>query len=73
MKNNKYGQIAIISSLAGFKGLPSAPAYSASKAAVRVYAEALRGNMSNYNVKVNAICPGYIKTPMTDVNDFGCQ
>ncbi|MDA9573568.1 SDR family NAD(P)-dependent oxidoreductase [Rickettsiales bacterium] len=70
MKNNKYGQIAIISSLAGFKGLPSAPAYSASKAAVRVYAEALRGNMSNYNVKVSAICPGYIKTPMTDVNDF---
>lgn len=70
MKIRKRGQIAIISSLAGFRGLPSSPAYSASKAAVRVYAEGLRGNLMNFGIKVNAICPGYIKTPMTDVNDF---
>ncbi len=70
MKAQKRGQIAIISSLAGFRGLPSSPAYSASKAAVRVYAEGLRGNLANFGIEVNAICPGYIKTPMTDVNDF---
>jgi len=70
MKERKKGQIAIISSLAGFRGLPSSPAYSASKAAVRVYAEGLRGNLAQFGIEVNAICPGYIKTPMTDINDF---
>jgi len=70
MKNRNYGQIALISSLAGFRGLPSSPAYSASKAAVRVYGEGLRGNLKNYNIKVNVVCPGYVKTPMTDVNEF---
>ncbi len=66
----KNGQIAIISSLAGFRGLPSSPAYSASKGAVRIYGEALRGNLAKFGVKVNVICPGYIKTPMTAVNNF---
>lgn len=70
MKLRKSGQIAIVSSLAGFRGLPSSPAYSASKSAVRVYGEALRGNLKDYNIKVNVICPGYVKTPMTDVNQF---
>jgi short-subunit dehydrogenase len=70
MKQRKIGQIAIISSLAGFRGLPSSPAYCASKAAVRVYGEALRGNLSEFGISVNVICPGYIKTPMTAVNDF---
>ncbi len=66
----KRGQIALVSSLAGIRGLPSSPAYSASKASVRAYGEALRGWLSHSNVEVNVICPGYIKTPMTDVNDF---
>jgi len=70
MKERKKGQIAIISSLAGFRGLPSSPAYSGSKAAVRVYGEALRGNLAPFGIEVNVICPGYIKTPMTDVNEF---
>ncbi len=70
MKQRKKGQIALISSLAGFRGLPSSPAYSASKAAVRVYGEALRGNLANFGIEINVICPGYIKTPMTDVNKF---
>jgi len=70
MKDQKYGQIAIMSSLAGFRGLPSSPAYSASKSCVRVYGEALRGNLCSLGIKVNVICPGYIKTPMTDVNNF---
>jgi short-subunit dehydrogenase len=64
------GQIAIISSLAGIRGLPSCPAYSASKAAVRYYGEALRGVLGKHGVKVNVVCPGYIDTPMTQVNNF---
>ena len=70
MKSQKSGQIALMSSLAGFRGLPSSPAYSASKSCVRVYGEALRGNLCALGIKVNVICPGYIKTPMTDVNSF---
>lgn len=70
MKRKRHGQIAIISSLAGFRGLPSSPAYSASKAAVRVYGEGLRGNLGQFGIKVNVICPGYIVTAMTAVNDF---
>lgn len=70
MQKRKKGQIAIISSLAGYRGLPSSPAYSASKAAVRVYGEGLRGFLSKYNVGVSVVTPGYIKTPMTQVNDF---
>ena len=70
MKQRKSGQIALLASLAGFRGLPSAPAYSASKATIRVYGEALRGNLAGFGIKVNVICPGYVKTPMTDVNDF---
>lgn len=64
------GQLALVSSLAGMRGLPSSPAYSASKAWVRVYGEGLRGWLGRANVKVNVICPGFIKTPMTDVNPY---
>lgn len=70
MTVRKSGQIAIMSSLSGMRGLPSAPAYSASKAAVKAYGEALRGSLGKVGVKLSVICPGYIKTPMTDVNDF---
>lgn len=70
MKKRRKGQIALVSSLAGFRGLPSSPAYSASKSAVRVYAESLRGNLGKLGIEVSAICPGYVKTPMTDVNKF---
>lgn len=64
------GQIALISSLAGFRGYPSAPAYSASKGAVRFYGEALRGAVSKTGVKVNVVCPGFVVSRMTDANDF---
>jgi len=70
MMPRRRGQIALMSSLAGFRGLPSSPAYSASKSAVRVYAESLRGNLGKFGIEVSAICPGYVKTPMTDVNEF---
>lgn len=70
MLARRYGQIVIMSSLAGIRALPSSPAYSASKACVRYYGESLRGNLLKFGVSVSVICPGYIKTPMTDVNDF---
>lgn len=70
MTARKKGQIAIISSLAGIRGLPSCPAYSASKACVRYYGEGLRGWLSGKGVQVNIVCPGYIRTPMTAINDF---
>jgi short-subunit dehydrogenase len=70
IKATHKGQIAIISSLAGFRGLPSSPAYSASKSCIRVYGEALRGSLAPLGIAVNVVCPGYIKTPMTDVNNF---
>ena len=66
----KHGQIAIMSSLAGLRGLPSCPAYSASKNCVRAYGEGLRGWLSAKGVKVSVICPGYVKTAMTAVNTF---
>jgi short-subunit dehydrogenase len=70
MKKRKAGQIAIMSSLASFRGFSGAPAYCASKAAIRIYGEGLRAEMRHHEVGVNVICPGFIKTPMTDVNPF---
>jgi NADP-dependent 3-hydroxy acid dehydrogenase YdfG len=64
------GQIALMSSLAGFRGFPGAPAYCASKAAVRVWGEALRGALASSGVGVTVICPGYVRSPMTAINDF---
>lgn len=70
MRGRGHGQIAIVSSLAGFVGFPGAPAYCASKAAVRIWGEALRPQLRADGVEVSVICPGYIRTPMTDGNDF---
>ncbi len=64
------GQIAIMSSLAGLRGFPGAPAYCASKAAVKSLGEAWRGMLMKERIAVNVICPGYVKTPMTDANGF---
>jgi short-subunit dehydrogenase len=66
----RSGQIAIMSSLAGYRGMPGAPAYSASKAAVRAWGEALRADLAPQGVKVNVVMPGFIRTPMTDANNF---
>ncbi|WP_022727473.1 SDR family NAD(P)-dependent oxidoreductase [Fodinicurvata sediminis] len=70
MKSRDKGQIALMSSLAAFRGFPGAPAYCGSKAMVRVWGEALRGELAPRGLAVNVICPGYVQTPMTEVNDF---
>lgn len=64
------GHVVLMSSLAGIRALPSAPAYSASKAAVRFYGDALRGELATYGVHVSVVCPGWITTPLTATNDF---
>jgi len=59
------GRIVIMSSLAALVPLPDAPAYSASKAAVRIYGEALRRLLAPRNVGVCVVCPGFVDTPMS--------
>ena len=58
------GQIAVISSIAGFIPLPDAPSYGASKAATLSYGLALRGLLAANGVSVSVVCPGYVRTPM---------
>ncbi len=70
MRPRGRGQVAIMSSLAAFRGFPGAPAYCASKAAVRVWGEALRGELHGAGIGVSVICPGYVRSPMTAINDF---
>ena len=70
MTKRGHGQLALMSSLASFRGMAGAPAYCASKAAIRLYGEGLRGALSPQGVAVNVICPGFITTPMTDRNPF---
>ena len=66
----KSGQISIVSSVAGYRGLPAAGAYCASKSALTSFTESLHFEMRKKNVRVSLISPGFIKTPMTDQNDF---
>ncbi len=66
----RRGQIAIMSSVAGFVGMPGAAPYAASKAAVRSYGEGLRGAYYRHNVEINVICPGFVVSRMTDRNRF---
>lgn len=70
MRPRRAGQIAIMSSLAAFRGFPGAPAYCASKAAVRVWGEALRGHLHGAGLGVSVICPGFVRTPMSARNPF---
>lgn len=70
MRPRRRGQIAIVSSLAGLRGMPGAPAYSASKAAVRAWGEALRGALKEDGISVSVVCPGFVVSRITDANDF---
>jgi short-subunit dehydrogenase len=70
MRAAQRGTLAGIASVAGFRGLPGAGAYSGSKAAAISYLESLRVELHGSGVKVVTICPGYIKTPMTAINPY---
>ena len=69
-KNKKSGQISIVSSVAGYRGLPAAGAYCASKSALTSFSESLFFDLKRYGVRVTVVSPGFIKTPMTDKNEF---
>lgn len=64
MRARRSGQIALVSSLAAWRGLPETPSYSASKAAVKVYGEAMRDLMAAQGVRINVIMPGYVASQM---------
>ena len=60
------GHVAVVSSVAGLRGLPFSPGYSASKAGVRAYGEGLRAFLGRRGVAVSVVVPGFFDTPMTD-------
>lgn len=68
--SDRKGQIAIMSSLASFRGFAGAPAYCASKAAIRNYGEGLRNAYARAGIGVSVICPGFVHSSMTEQNDF---
>jgi short-subunit dehydrogenase len=70
MQQRKTGHIVLMSSMAGFRGMPNSPAYSTSKVAVRAYGDALRPLLKKDGLIVSTIFPGFVRTPLTDVNTF---
>jgi short-subunit dehydrogenase len=60
------GRVALIASLAAYRGLPYSPGYCASKAGLRAYGEALRALAEPHGVGVTVVCPGFFSSPMTD-------
>lgn len=67
---NGKGHLALVASVAGYRGLPKAAAYAPTKAAVISLAEVLRLELSQHGIKVSLINPGFVETPMTAVNEF---
>jgi short-subunit dehydrogenase len=66
MRRRRTGQIALVSSLAAYVGMPVTPVYCASKAALKAYGEALRGWLAPQGVAVNVVLPGFVRTAMSD-------
>jgi short-subunit dehydrogenase len=70
MRERRVGTLVGICSIAGFRGLPGAGAYSASKAAAITYCESLRTELVGSGVSVVTICPGFIRTDLTAANPY---
>ena len=66
MRKRGHGQVALLSSLAAWHGIPLTPAYSASKAALKAYGEALRISLQPAGIRINVILPGYVSSRMCD-------
>ena len=69
-KDKKEGHISIVSSVAAYRGLPNSSGYGPSKAALTNLTESLYFDFKKYNVRISLISPGFIKTPLTDKNEF---
>ncbi|MEQ8334410.1 SDR family NAD(P)-dependent oxidoreductase [Nisaea sp.] len=67
---DRAGHLAVVSSVAGYGGLPTAAAYGASKAALINMTEALKPDFDRNGVKLQLVCPGFVRTPLTDKNPF---
>lgn len=67
MLSRRRGHLAAVSSLAAYKGFPGESAYCASKAALNIYMEGLRVQLRSRGIAVTTLCPGFVKSPMTDV------
>ena len=61
-------QIAIVSSLTGYHGMATCPSYSASKACVKAWGAGLRGSLARRGIQVSVICPGFVRSRITDRN-----
>lgn len=70
MRDQGYGKIGVVASVAGYKGLPSAAGYSATKAGVIALCESLHPELKAEGVALSVINPGFVRTPLTDKNDF---
>jgi short-subunit dehydrogenase len=70
MIERKSGHIMAVSSVAGYRALPNAAAYGASKAALSYFLESMRMHVASKGVKVTIINPGFVKTRLTDKNSF---
>ncbi len=69
-KKRQAGQISIVSSIAGYRGLPNSSGYGPSKAALTNFSESIYFDFKKYGVKVSLVSPGFIQTPLTDKNEF---
>ena len=69
-KKKRSGQISIVSSIAGYRGLPNSSGYGPSKAALTNFTESIFFDFKKFNVNVSVVSPGFIKTPLTDKNEF---
>lgn len=70
MIQRRRGHLAAISSMAAYRGLPGESGYTSSKAAVNVFMDGLRMQLRSKGIAVTTICPGFVRTPMTEVNEF---
>ena len=69
-QNKKSGHISIVSSPVGYRGLPKSSGYTASKASLNNFTQGIYFDFKKFNVRVTLISPGFIKTALTDKNDF---
>ena len=69
-KDKKKGHISIVSSIAGYRGLPNSSGYGPSKAALTNFGESIYFDFKKFGVRVSIISPGFIKTSLTEKNEF---